>query len=68
MKRGTFVMREFVPDPAYTYLTECDIARHGDEYDLGNGRFAVIGTRDTFVVVGESIPAQILCYHPRRKK
>jgi hypothetical protein len=57
----------FVPLPGYYYLKKGEIAKRGDEYDLGGGKFAEIGTKDTYVRIGRPIPDEILCYHPRRK-
>ena len=51
-------------------ITAGEIAQNGDRYSLGNGRFAVVGTRDTFLRAGmeyeSSGPRCVMCYKPQR--
>lgn len=50
------------------FISEGEPARLGDAYDLGGGKFAVVGDNppQTFVSVGMPWPRQIMCYKPRR--
>lgn len=49
------------------FLKEGEMAMAGDQYDMGKGRMATVGTNETYVKPGMPWPAEMMTYKPRRK-
>lgn len=55
------------PHIEWIYLQQDDTFQNGDEYGWPDFRF-VIGTKQTVFKAGDTIPAHVMCYQPRRRK